>query len=432
MNERIGAVMEKCFDKILPIPKTPKLYTPPPPEKPLSWIPHGTLDNPTYMERLENYASEIKYFDTQRTKRMKYSSRGWAYLLEGIGKITKNEFDVCAKAINDCRKSGYLPINFVAEDQDTTRHISGIHKVANPAAGLEDIQEDITSFLEDLPSSASDYWNDEKYYLMMVVEKGDIMNLFQPICKEYHIPIASSKGWAPIQQRADIAELSTKAEERGLIPVLLMFYDHDPAGMKITDTYLKNLMDIEPATGWDPYGLIIDRFGLNAEDIEKYNLMWIDNLRTSSGREANAPDYIRKYGRRKCEANALFKNDETLAVGEAMCRNAIEKYYGEDALERFAAKEEVQREKYSEICDDPLWDEVNGKLSKLITELSKEETQSQDEELSKPVEIDVEVNADYFGVCPKCKKKFDYGEDDMDKWKICRGCGASMRLKSAS
>lgn len=43
----------------------------------------------------------------------------------------------------------------------------------------------------------------------------------------------------------------------------------------------------------------------------------------------------------KCESNALFKNDETLKAGEEICRRAIEKYYGEDALERFRKKEEA-------------------------------------------------------------------------------------------
>jgi hypothetical protein len=44
-------------------------------------------------------------------------SRGWAYILEGDGVINKNEIDAAQKLINDCRKSGDLPIDFCAEDE---------------------------------------------------------------------------------------------------------------------------------------------------------------------------------------------------------------------------------------------------------------------------------------------------------------------------
>ena len=120
------------------------------------------------------------------------------------------------------------------------------------------------------------------------------------------MPIVSSKGWAPILLRSHIAILSRKAEERNLTPVLLLFYDHDPAGMKISRIFRKNLEDCKKGTGWNPCKILIKRFGLNAEDIEKYNLTWIENLKTASGKEADDPMYVQQFGRRKCELNALF------------------------------------------------------------------------------------------------------------------------------
>jgi len=51
--------------------------------------------------------------DTQRSHPVKYSSKGWCYLLEGLRKIDKGDFDACQKAINNCRKIGLLPIDFV-------------------------------------------------------------------------------------------------------------------------------------------------------------------------------------------------------------------------------------------------------------------------------------------------------------------------------
>ena len=241
----ISSLMERAFNKVLPVPKTPRVYHPPPPPRPLSWIPHGRLGDGNYEERLEDFAGEIKAIESQRTNPVKYSSRGWCYLLEGLGKISKGEFDSCQKAINDCRKIGLLPIDFVAEDQDITRRFMGIHIASEPNILLEQLKKDVEEMLGNLPAYSTDYWIGEEYYVMMCVEKGDLLNLFKPICDEYHIPIVSSKGWAPILLRAHIATLSERAEAKGLTPVLLLFYDHDPAGLKITDTFRKNLEDCE-------------------------------------------------------------------------------------------------------------------------------------------------------------------------------------------
>ena len=353
MSRSISQALEKAFDKVLPIPKTPRVYRPPPPPKPLSWVPTGKLGNYVYEARLADFAREIRAIDAKRTTKIRFSSRGWCYALEGQW-INKGEFDKTAKALNDCRKIGLLPIDFTAEDQDETRRFAGIHEASNPTVLLENLRSDVNEMLETLPAHTTDYWEGEKCYLMICTEKGDLRNLFKPICDEYHVPIVSSKGWYPILLRYYIAELSIKAEARGLTPVLLLFYDHDPAGLKITSKFRKGLRDISRSVDWHPTKLIVERFGLNKEDIDRYGLTWIENLKTGSGREAKDPDYVKKYGRRKCESNALFRNDETLEAGERICRDAIERYYGKDALERFGEKEKKAKESLSAVYENPL------------------------------------------------------------------------------
>jgi len=269
---------------------------------------------------------------------------------------------------------------------------------------------------------------------MMCVEKGDIRNLFKPICDEYHVPIVSSKGWAPILLRGHIAALGKKAEKRDLKPVILLFYDHDPAGIKITKTFKKGLFDVSGGTGWKPWTLEIHRFGLNAEDVDKYGLMWIENLKTGGGRESQDREYVRKYGRRKCESNALFRNDETLEAGEKICRDAIEKYYGKDALERFKEKEKRSKETLSTVYEDPLWDDLEKSLDGLIDSLSVEAESEEEEPLESEKIFDVEIfrksSGDnvYYGSCPKCGRGFDYDEEDVGRTVRCRHCNAPMKL----
>jgi len=267
--------------------------------------------------------------------------------------------------------SSYLPIDFVSEDQDETRRFQGIIEASDPADCLLNMKDEVSRMLENLASYTTDYWADERYYLMMCVEKGDLLRLFKPICDEYRVPIVSSKGWAPILLRSHIATLSRRAEDNGLTPVLLLFYDHDPIGLKITDTFRKNLEDCERGTGWSPDALKIERFGLNKDDIDKHDLTWIENLKTSSGRETEDYDYVQKYGKRKCELNALFKSDETLRAGEEICRNAIEKYYGKDARDRFRRKEESSRQHFKEAYQDPIWDNLYTKIDELAADLRR-------------------------------------------------------------
>jgi len=430
-NVSMKVSIEKAFDKILPIPKQPKVYRMPPPDRPLSWVPHGNIGNSDYEERLESFANEVLHIESQKTSKIKYSSRGWCYLLEGLGKIDKGEFSACQKAINDCRKLGFLPIDFVAEDQDTTRHFKGIHIASEPHVQLSELKDDVETMLRDLPSKMTDYWVGEQFYVMMCVEKGDLINLFKPVCDQYHVPIVSSKGWAPILLRSHIANLSRKAEANGLKPVLLLFYDHDPAGIKISDTFKENLSDCEGGTGWSPEGLVIERFGLNAKDIEQYGLMWIDNLKTGSGRTSRDYGYINAFGHRKCEANALFKNDDTLKAGEQICRVAIEKFYGSDALERFRKKEEASKEKLKDVYDNPVWKSVIESLDEIIDDElgSVEEAEKPHTEVAVENETVVFIDNKFYGNCPSCHTQFNYAEKDYGKLKRCRCCHLLMRLQ---
>ena len=138
--------------------------------------------------------------------------------------------------------------------------------------------------------------------------------------------------------------------------------DHDCDGLRISDFLRKNLEDIrdihweDGTEGYDPRDLIIERFGLNYDFIIKNKLVWIDNLITGSGKNLASPthknfympyvqDYIKKYGVRKCEANAILIAKE---AGRKLCRDAIEKYIGHDSLERF----EERRQEIRNIVND--------------------------------------------------------------------------------
>jgi hypothetical protein len=311
--------------------------------------------------RIHEFVAFMKAIQAKTGFRM--SSRGWAYILEQHGHCTKDQFDKVQDIINRARAKGLLPVDFVREDLE--RKFLEVHKPTDDTYGGH-IASWIGAAEECDRYYKPDWWEGEEYYIQVIVEKVDLIDLFRPICEQYHIPLANGRGWSSILQRADYCRRFAEAEERGLRCVLLYCGDHDPDGLLISETLRKNLFDIKDVVwsdgfgGYDPTNLIIERFGLDYEFIMRNNLTWIDNLITGSGVDLGNPrhpnhnqpyvqDYLKKYGRRKCEANALVIAPEE---GRQLFREKVIEYLGEDALDRFAERRRKVRSRVDYILDE--------------------------------------------------------------------------------
>jgi hypothetical protein len=282
-------------------------------------------------------------------------SRGWAYLLEGDRLIDKDEIDAAQALINACRKSGDLPIDICSEDDKRA------------AENLEDLDpdpEEMAANLFDYIKEAEKYytpfsfWDDLDTYVQLGTEKSNTKNLFAKVCAEFHVPLANIGGWADLNVRAGFMRRFKEKEAEGKQCVLLPFTDHDPGGLHIAEKLRSNLQDLACAVGWSPDNLIIDRFGLDHDFIERNRLTWIDNLTTAKGdyplNDRRHPDhgkpyvqnYLREFGVRKVESDALLKVPE---LGRQLCRQAILKYVPANAVRRYLRKlkpvrEELRRE----------------------------------------------------------------------------------------
>ena len=312
-------------------------------------------------QRLEEFASELEAISARIG--FKVSARGWGYLLEQAGYITKDQFDKVEDVINRCRREGVLPVDFVAEED--SRAFAGVeHKSGQTIKGT--LKWMLRDVLEGQKYYTPDWWDGEEFYIQMLVEKIDLKTLFADVCREYHIPIANSKGWSSILQRAEYARRFKEAEERGLSCVLLYCGDHDPDGLRISDTIRANLEQVADVQwedgegGYDPSNLQIVRFGLNYDFITRHRYTWIDNLITGSGKNLASPahpnyrlpyvqQYLKKIGARKCEANAIVTTPD---AARKLCREAIEAVVGKNAKKRFAAKRQKVRERYEELLDE--------------------------------------------------------------------------------
>jgi hypothetical protein len=306
-----------------------------------------------YYAKLQTWCDGIRQLQSRLDFRV--GTRGWCYLLEAYG-LAKGDFDVAEQLISECRKGGLLPLTICAEDGsrefDGAEHIDAYAPEDQAAAYIRGLQNVWRSYT---PLS---FWDDQPYYLEVLVEKEDLKSLFAPVCHRYHIMYGNAKGWTDLNQRAAMMRRFHAATTRGQRPVLLYCGDHDPSGLAISDTLLLNFAQLAFAVErtyrikFDYNTLIIDRFGLNRDFIDAHGLTWIDGLKTGSGKDLADPshkdhgkayvqDYIRAHGLRKVEANALVVAPE---AGRQLLRDTIHKYIAPDALDRYEERLKAPRE----------------------------------------------------------------------------------------
>lgn len=278
-------------------------------------------------------------------------ARSWCYILENEGVITKGDFDDAEKFITECRKNGKLPVDFTAEYNE--RIFEGVEEPEQVT-----VEDYFVEMVRNVWNNAHnwyspDWWEGEKYYLQLLVEKLDLKNLFMPICKEYHIPVANGKGWSDINQRYDLIKRCMWAESRGLTPIILYAGDFDPYGKHISDTLIENIHQLDGLLDINGNRINISmhrnqikRFCLNKDFIDRHNLTWIDNLLSGSGKDMSKPnkngkikrfiqEWIDTVGKRKCEAEAAMKVPKE---ARQLFEQNIQGYLGRNAKERFESK----------------------------------------------------------------------------------------------
>ena len=306
----------------------------------------SAVQEAVHRANLQRWADAI--LEIKSTLDIDVSSRGWCYLLEPHG-LSKADFDKAQDMINDLRKSGMLPLNICIED--SARVFYGVEMLDSP--GIDDELASIWGAVEHYLTgyTPASFWENQKYFVQMVVEKIDLRSLFETVCAKYKIPIANARGWSDLNMRGDMMRRFAKHEKAGRIPVLLYCGDHDPKGLQISECLRSNCAELTKSVGWSPDNLIVDRFGLNADFIKEHKLTWIENLHTSSGGDLASPShkdhkqayvqkYIKEFGAMKVEANALVIKPKE---GRELCEAAILKYVEAEKIPEYESRLELAR-----------------------------------------------------------------------------------------
>ena len=297
-----------------------------------------------------------------------WSARGWCYSLEPFG-LHKGNFDGAEALIKDLRLDGTVPLDAILEDKMREWH--GFEYTHS--SDITDYAETIISYIRYYVTNYRpfSFWDSQKSFVCMAVEKIDLVSIFKPICNIYQVPIANFRGSPDFLGRGKVLLEFMKHWEQGRSVVILYCGDHDPAGLRMSGQEMQdNFAKMHNARIGNKKLFFrddlfrIERFGLNKDFIDKNNIQWIDNLHTGQKDKSKCNDladpkhsdhykpYVQDYLKefcsceyddkikgyrwfgRKVEANALVSNKK---LGQDLCRETIERYISRDSVQRFHA-----------------------------------------------------------------------------------------------
>ncbi len=312
-------------------------------------------------EAIERMSAETGY---------RFGPRGWAYYAEGLGLITKGEFDRFEKLLTDMRKDGELDPDVIEPDASRmATEVGDFDATATtPERMAQAAVDEITTRLRDWSEQfyENGYWDGLEYYVEMIVEKKDLVQIFRSTADTYNVRITNGKGDTDIHTRLAMLKRFRDHTEAGRQCVLLAIGDHDPKGLHIVDGLQRTIMSCANLKGldwtWPEFDVV--NVGLTADQIDELDLMKIDNLETGGGRDLSDPshpdhfkryvqDYIARFGMWKCEANALVgKPPQARALLEEAITRFIPASHPTEAEDRNEPGREAVRDEIARLMQD--------------------------------------------------------------------------------
>ncbi len=101
-------------------------------------------------------------------------------------------------------------------------------------------------------------------------------------------------------------------------------------------------------------------------------------------------------------------------------------------MKRFEGKEKLAKKKSKTIQKNDVWKAFSAAIEQIVNSLDKpirEVKESKNKSYTTEKEVEVFLDNDYYGQCPRCEMQFNYSELDEGKLVRCRSCHLPMRLK---
>lgn len=298
------------------------------------------VDGPLHLRREARAAMGEAIERLSASTGYKFGPRGWAYYAEGLGLITKGEFARFEKLLTDMRKDGELDPDVI--EPDGSRMATEVNDFEadddTPEQHAQYAVNEIGQRLKDWASiyRQTGYWDDLDYYVEMIVEKKDLVQIFRSTADRYRVRITNGKGDTDIHTRLAMLKRFRDHTDAGRQCVLLAIGDHDPKGLHIVQGLQRTIMSCANIKGldWPDPDFEVVNIGLTEQQVFDLDLMRIGNLETGGGRDLSDPrhpdhfkpyvqDYMARYGVWKCEANALVGHPRK---AEGLLETAINRF----------------------------------------------------------------------------------------------------------
>jgi hypothetical protein len=240
-----------------------------------------------------------------------------------------------ASIISDARLAGMIDWDAII---DVTRNLR------KPPAW-----EGRKGFMESVaPQYKIDLWETQKYRPEVWIEKDALLGVLEAPCAIRRTPRFSCRGYTSQTEQYYAGKRFADAKANDQIPVVLYLGDHDPSGLDMTRDHDERLEMFCGET------VMVRRLALTYSQVERYS----PPPNPAKMKDSRTPGYIRKYGKKSWELDALEPR-----VIQSLIKNAIERLVDDAAWDKAVAREKEEGALFHKMVNR--WPLVQKYVSKL-------------------------------------------------------------------
>lgn len=178
-----------------------------------------------------------------------------------------------------------------------------------------------------------DMWENQPNYVEVWIEKDALLGVIERPCWELDVPYMSCRGYMSQSEEWAAANRFSEAADSGRNPVLIYLGDHDPSGIDMSRDHNDRLTMFLEHLGVD---VDVRRVALNMDQVQKYN----PPENPTKPKDSRSPDYVRKFGRKCWELDALKPS-----VLDQLVRDRVDDLRDMDLWGEKEAEYKVQKDK---------------------------------------------------------------------------------------
>lgn len=226
--------------------------------------------------------------------------------------------------INDARLAGLIDWERI---EDRTRGIETLSSWNNPAEIVQAVSEQFRV----------DMWHGQSCRVEVWIEKEALAGVFQRVCEELRIPYLSCRGYTSQSEMWRAGRRLSRFINRGQMPVILHFGDHDPSGIDMSRDIIDRLRLFLSKDRLD-----FKRLALNMDQIVEHN----PPPNPAKATDIRFNSYVDKYGKESWELDALDP-----AILSEMVRTEVNKLIDKKQWKAQQAKEQEGRRLLGVVAD---------------------------------------------------------------------------------